>query len=109
ADVERRRRGLEDVVGGIARAVTGVDGAGERCPALLSWDELVADPELGASFQHLIALDPPLNADGEAFLAAIPTASRAAQSPLEDGRFPEGATKEGGLDGAVLPNGRYAT
>ena len=90
ADVERRRAGLEDVVGGIVRAVCGADGTvgtEDRCPALISWDELAIDPALGASFQHLVALDPPLDGQGEALLAAIPT----------------------GRDRALLPNRRYAT
>src|SRR5439155_667724 len=61
ADVERRRAGLEDVVGGIVRAVCGADGTvgtEYRCTAPIAWDELAIDPPIGASFQHLVALDP---------------------------------------------------
>ena len=71
ADAERRRAGLEEVVAGVARAVTGADGE-ERCPGLLAWDDLAEDPSLARPFTHLVALDPPLTEDGEALLAAAP-------------------------------------
>jgi hypothetical protein len=72
ADVEARRRGLEEVVAGIVRTVKGSGEGEERCPALLSWAALAAEPGLAAGFVHLVALDPPLSAAGEALLAAAP-------------------------------------
>jgi hypothetical protein len=70
ADVARRRPGLESVVGGIVRAVAGeVEVA---CPALVSWEHLAADPALGGEYRHLLALDPPLEADGVDRVAAAP-------------------------------------
>ncbi|MDQ3936670.1 MAG: single-stranded-DNA-specific exonuclease RecJ, partial [Actinomycetota bacterium] len=70
ADVERRRPGLEEVVAGIARAVA--DREGDRCPALVSWDQLATDPDLASGFAHLVALDPPLAARGIEQLASAP-------------------------------------
>ena len=70
ADVARRLSGLQAVVGGIVRAV-----AGDRelaCPAIVSWEDLVDDPGLGRDFRHLLALDPPLDADAVEVVAAAP-------------------------------------
>jgi hypothetical protein len=71
ADVARRRAGLELVVGGVVRAVSGGDAAAE-CPALVSWDELLAEPELVRSASHLIALDPPIVTEAVKVAAAAP-------------------------------------
>jgi len=49
ADVERRRRGLEEIVAGLAP-----DGM-----AVASWASIAAEPELAAAHDHLVALDPP--------------------------------------------------
>ncbi|MEA2309759.1 MAG: single-stranded-DNA-specific exonuclease, partial [Thermoleophilaceae bacterium] len=54
----RRRAGLEQVIGGIVRAVG--DG-GVDCPALVGWDDLVERPDLARPYRHLVALDPPLD------------------------------------------------
>ena len=70
ADVERRRRGLEEVVAGIAGAVG--DECAE-CPALVSWDVLAADPGVVREFTHLIALDPPASPAERDLLAAAPS------------------------------------
>jgi single-stranded-DNA-specific exonuclease len=86
ADVERRRAGLEEVVAGVAGAVSGsppvvapvpvdsVDTSGPPCPGLVSWESLAGDPALGAAYQHLIALDPPISGAHDALLAAVPHA-----------------------------------
>jgi single-stranded-DNA-specific exonuclease len=81
ADVEVRRPGLEQVVGGIVHAVSRSDADAEAegteagpCPALLSWHDLAADPELARPFEHLVALDPPASVDdGERVLADAPS------------------------------------
>jgi single-stranded-DNA-specific exonuclease len=49
ADVARRRRGLEEIVAGLAP---------ERLP-VASWSTIAADPRLATSHDHLVALDPP--------------------------------------------------
>jgi len=49
ADVERRRRGLEEIVAGLAP-----DGV-----AVASWRAIAADPGLAVAHDHLVALDPP--------------------------------------------------
>jgi single-stranded-DNA-specific exonuclease len=72
ADVERRRPGLEEVVAGVANAVSG-EGDHDRCPALVSWDALRADPAVASEFTHLIALDPPTSAADQSLLAAAPS------------------------------------
>jgi len=69
ADVSRRRAGLDEVLGGIAQAARADDGA-ECRPALVSWEELRADPGVARPFRHLLALDPPLAA------AAVQVAER---------------------------------
>jgi single-stranded-DNA-specific exonuclease len=71
ADVERRRPVLEEIVAGVSRAVTGGEESG---PALISWDALASRPELGATYTHVIALDPPLREGDERLLAAVPGA-----------------------------------
>jgi single-stranded-DNA-specific exonuclease len=70
ADAARRRAGLELVVGGIVRAVSGP--AAPECPALVSWDDLLAEPALASPYRHLLALDPPLAAGSVEALAASP-------------------------------------
>jgi len=70
ADAARRRAGLELVVGGIVRAVSGP--AAPESPALVSWDDLLADPALASACRHLVALDPPLAAGSVDALAAVP-------------------------------------
>jgi single-stranded-DNA-specific exonuclease len=72
ADVEARRPGLELVVGGIAHAVRLDAERRPECPALLSWDELAAQPNLARPFQHLVALDPPAAPGAQQVLAAAP-------------------------------------
>src|SRR5205085_5206769 len=57
---------------GIARAVRAEPGSDERCPAILSWEEIALESELATRFSHLIALDPPTVPGGEALLAAAP-------------------------------------
>jgi hypothetical protein len=49
ADVERRRRGLEEIVAGLAP-----DGM-----AVASWGAIAAEPSLATAHDHLVALDPP--------------------------------------------------
>jgi single-stranded-DNA-specific exonuclease len=49
ADVPRRREGLEAVVAALANGPMPV----------ASWSALASRPELGAGFEHLVALDPP--------------------------------------------------
>ncbi|MFL5885644.1 MAG: DHHA1 domain-containing protein, partial [Thermoleophilaceae bacterium] len=65
ADVPRRLAGLESALAGVA----------ERCGgrlAAVSWETLRADPALVRGHRHLIALDPPFDADGEELLAGAP-------------------------------------
>ncbi|HKP89159.1 MAG TPA: single-stranded-DNA-specific exonuclease RecJ [Thermoleophilaceae bacterium] len=72
ADVARRRPGLELVIGGIVRAVATEEEL--ACPALVSWDDLVADPALAGDHRHLLALDPPLDPGAVEAVAAAPAA-----------------------------------
>jgi single-stranded-DNA-specific exonuclease len=58
ADVGRRRRGLDAVMGGLARGRA----------ALASWDLLALRPELAAEYAHVFALDPV----DEGFAAGLP-------------------------------------
>jgi single-stranded-DNA-specific exonuclease len=60
ADVARRRAGLERLVAGMAPEPL----------AVVSWEALGRDPGLGASYSHLLVLDPPPVAEGLAALAA---------------------------------------
>jgi single-stranded-DNA-specific exonuclease len=72
ADVPRRRDGLESLVAGIAARVRTADGRPCDGLAIASWDELAADPELAAPYEHVVALDPPASPGGEALLTAAP-------------------------------------
>jgi single-stranded-DNA-specific exonuclease len=72
ADVPRRREGLETLVAGIVARVRATDGRPCDGLALASWDELAADPGLAASYEHVVALDPPAWPGGEALIAAAP-------------------------------------
>jgi single-stranded-DNA-specific exonuclease len=67
ADVARRRAGLERVLG-------------PRGATLVSWSSLAADPALAQPFEHLVALDPPPAAAGEALLASAPGGGTAHQA-----------------------------
>ncbi|HEV3377915.1 MAG TPA: DHH family phosphoesterase [Thermoleophilaceae bacterium] len=64
ADVPRRRRGLEEIVAGLAS-----DGM-----AVASWPAIAADPRLVGSFDHLVALDPPPGGRADRLLRAGPRA-----------------------------------
>jgi single-stranded-DNA-specific exonuclease len=59
ADVARRKRALDTVLGGHGATIT-------------SWAALAAQPALAEPFEHLVALDPPPNSAGEALLLAAP-------------------------------------
>jgi single-stranded-DNA-specific exonuclease len=72
ADVSRRRDGLESLVAGIVARVRTADGRACERLALASWEEVVAEPELAAPFEHVVALDPPAWPGGEALLASAP-------------------------------------
>jgi single-stranded-DNA-specific exonuclease len=72
ADVPRRRSGLEQLVAGIASRVRTADGTPCEGLALASWDELEEEPQLAESYEHLVALDPPVWPGGESFLANAP-------------------------------------
>jgi single-stranded-DNA-specific exonuclease len=90
ADVERRRRGLEEIVAGLAcgggrrdaepgaPATDGPHGAEPGAPAdgmpVATWAALAADPRLAASHDHLVALDPPPGGSGDPLLRAGPEA-----------------------------------
>jgi len=62
ADIARRRAGLQTTVAGSAP-----DGL-----PVTSWADLAAAPEHAASYQHLLAVDPPPAADGLDLLARAP-------------------------------------
>ena len=66
ADVSRRRKGLEDLLGGLARRVA------SPVPALVSWAALARDPALASDFEHLLAVDPPDRGSLERLLADAP-------------------------------------
>ena len=72
ADAERRRPVLEEVIGGIVRAVAVEGHDGSACPSVTSWDELEIEPELGRRFTHIVALDPGPLPDSTAMLGGIP-------------------------------------
>jgi len=72
ADVEHRRRGLEEIVAGVVRAVNGGNEDGNRCPVLVSWESLAEAPDVTRDFTHLVALDPPLAAGRESLLTSAP-------------------------------------
>jgi single-stranded-DNA-specific exonuclease len=67
ADVARRRRGLEEIVAGLAPAAM----------AVASWTALAADPRLSAAHDHLVALDPPPGGVADPLLRSGPTAHMA--------------------------------
>ena len=67
ANVERRRRGLEEIVAGLARPAMAVAG----------WSSLEADPRLSAAHDHVVALDPPPGGAADPLLRAGPTAHMA--------------------------------
>ncbi len=64
ADVPRRRRGLEEIVAGLAPGGM----------AVASWAAIAADPELARSADHLVALDPPPGGRADPLLRAGPRA-----------------------------------
>jgi len=64
ADVPRRRAGLEAVVAGLS------DGP----MPVVAWAALAARPELGAPFEHLVALDPPPGGNADPLLHVAPRA-----------------------------------
>jgi len=64
ADVPRRRAGLEAVVAALANGPM----------PIASWSALVARPELGAGFDHLVALDPPPGGTSDPVLHITPRA-----------------------------------
>jgi single-stranded-DNA-specific exonuclease len=70
ADVERRRRGLEEIVAGLACGEA--DGSGGM--AVATWAALAADPRLAAAHDHIVALDPPPGAAADPLLRAGPEA-----------------------------------
>jgi single-stranded-DNA-specific exonuclease len=57
ADLARRRRSLERLLGGAAA---------------VSWRDLERRPTVAAGYEHVLALDPPSDAAGEALLRAAP-------------------------------------
>lgn len=77
ADVPRRRKGIEAVLGGLAAtlqpppALAAADSS-RGALGLVAWHALAAEPALAGAYEHLVALDPPTHPDGEALLAAAP-------------------------------------
>jgi single-stranded-DNA-specific exonuclease len=69
ADVSRRREGLESLVAGIAARVRVEDGRPCEDVAIACWDELEAERSLAESYEHVVALDPPVWPGGESLLA----------------------------------------
>jgi len=71
ADVPRRRRAVEGLVGALGQTLRGGRG---RCTqvALVAWTALERDPGLARPYPHLVALDPPETARGERLLDAVP-------------------------------------
>jgi len=72
ADTARRREALEQVIGGVVHAVTGEEDLRVPPPALVSWDDLLNESGLASRFQHLLALDPPLDRNAVEVLASAP-------------------------------------
>jgi hypothetical protein len=74
ADVSRRRRSFERLVGGIGAHVEARDGAGAPGRlALVEWDALAEDPQLAEDTPHLLAVDPPATAAAQRMLDSAPT------------------------------------
>ncbi len=67
ADVERRRRGLEEIVAGLAPGGMPV----------AAWSAVAADPRLATAHQHVVALDPPPGGMTDPLLRAGPEAHMA--------------------------------
>ncbi len=80
ADVPRRRRAVEGLVGALGRTLRAGGGRWTRL-ALVSWAALERDPDLARPYPHLVALDPPENARGEHLLAAAPGPPGAETTP----------------------------
>jgi single-stranded-DNA-specific exonuclease len=72
AEVPRRRRSLEQLLGGLAARAGSASESGAPALAAISWRGLVARLALAATFEHLLALDPPASPAAEALLAAAP-------------------------------------
>ena len=68
ADGPRRRAALERVVAGLRRAV---DPDRPASLAVVSWDDLEAEPALAVPFAHVVALDPPTRPDAADWLAGL--------------------------------------
>ena len=64
ADVSRRRRGLEEIVAGLA----------PQAMPVASWSAVQADPGLASAFDHLVALDPPPGGRSDPLLRIGPQA-----------------------------------
>jgi single-stranded-DNA-specific exonuclease len=64
ADVPRRRRGLEEIVAGLAPGGM----------AVASWASIAADPALSRGTDHLVALDPPPGGRADPLLRSGPRA-----------------------------------
>jgi single-stranded-DNA-specific exonuclease len=71
ADIARRRRAVEGLVGALGRTLRGGGGRSTQL-SLVSWAALERDPRLARPYPHLVALDPPENARGERLLGAAP-------------------------------------
>ena len=68
ADLPRRRAGLEKMIAG----KTGIRGVADSPLPVCTWADLVRDPSPAAPYAHVIAVDPPVHADLDAALAALP-------------------------------------
>ncbi len=69
AETSRRLEGLESLVAGLADGACGAHAPPRRAELeITSWDSFAADPRLAASFDHLVAVDPPPAPAGERLL-----------------------------------------
>jgi single-stranded-DNA-specific exonuclease len=68
ADVPRRRAGLEKMIAG----KTGIRGIADTPLAVVSWAALARDPSIAATYEHVVAVDPPVHADAPDAFAALP-------------------------------------
>jgi single-stranded-DNA-specific exonuclease len=68
ADVSRRRAGLERMIAG----KTGIRGIADSPLPVCSWADLAREPELAATYAHVVALDPAVHADLDEAFAALP-------------------------------------